>query len=211
VASSITKFPAHTVNILTSAVIWCQRAALKRTAFEYATILMNKDNRNLVDKKFRKKIEAIVRRPQPQEEEEVQTACPYCEVKLPETSLDCPNCKNTIPYCACTGKHMLLDDWCHCPSCKFPQLYSVFIERIHVEKTCDMCGQTITLTAINKDPVAAVQRALLGDNADKKLAAMQAAAADDKLSPEMEKKFKDAELKHGKQAEESLEMKAVDE
>jgi len=40
VAKSISKFPEHIVPILTSTVITCQRAGLKKTSFEYASMLM---------------------------------------------------------------------------------------------------------------------------------------------------------------------------
>ena len=40
VARAISKFPAHVVPILASTVIECQRAGLKKTAFEYACGLM---------------------------------------------------------------------------------------------------------------------------------------------------------------------------
>jgi WD repeat-containing protein 19 len=40
-----TRFPKHVVPILTSTVIECQRAGLKRTAFEYASMLMRPEYR----------------------------------------------------------------------------------------------------------------------------------------------------------------------
>ncbi len=38
VANSISRFPAHVVNILTSAVIECHRAGLKKSAFRCCSI-----------------------------------------------------------------------------------------------------------------------------------------------------------------------------
>lgn len=49
------------VPILTSAVIECQRAGLKKSAFSFASMLMRPDYRNDVDPKFRKKFESLVR------------------------------------------------------------------------------------------------------------------------------------------------------
>lgn len=39
------RFPKHVVPILTSTVIECQRAGLKKTAFEYAATLMRPEYR----------------------------------------------------------------------------------------------------------------------------------------------------------------------
>lgn len=44
-AKNISKFPAHVVPILTSTVIECQRAGLKKTSFEYASMLMRPEYR----------------------------------------------------------------------------------------------------------------------------------------------------------------------
>lgn len=45
VARSISKFPKHIVPILTSTIIECNRAGLKKTAFEYAAMLMRAEYR----------------------------------------------------------------------------------------------------------------------------------------------------------------------
>lgn len=42
---SISKFPKHMVPILTSTIIECNRAGLKKTAFEYAAMLMRPEYR----------------------------------------------------------------------------------------------------------------------------------------------------------------------
>jgi WD repeat-containing protein 19 len=49
------------VQILTSTVIECQRAGLKRSSFEWASVVMRPEYRAQVDKRYYKKIEAIVR------------------------------------------------------------------------------------------------------------------------------------------------------
>lgn len=49
------------VPILTSAVIECQRAGLKKSAFGFAAMLMRPEYRNDIMASYRKKIENIVR------------------------------------------------------------------------------------------------------------------------------------------------------
>jgi len=209
VAKSISKFPRHIVKILTSSVIWCHKAGLKKSAWEYASKLMSNDTRKEVDAKFRKKIEALVRRPATEEKEEKLSPCPFCSFQIPETLLDCPDCKNSIPYCATTGKHMLLNDCTFCPSCNFPHLYSEFLKKVHASKTCDMCNQTIQLSSITKVDNAKAQ--LLGG--DEKKAAPGGgganAAEDSKLTPELERKAKAAEAKMKNRKEEALEIREM--
>ena len=97
VANNISKFPSHIVPILTSTVIECHRSGLKNSAFTFAAMLMRPEHRleqyrvgpgflflhslwfrKEIDEKYRKKIEAIVRKPQKTEEPEKPTRCPYC-------------------------------------------------------------------------------------------------------------------------------------
>ena len=49
-----------------------------------------------------RKLPYLLRKPDKTEEEEPSDACPYCEYLLPQTKLDCPDCKNNIPYCIIT-------------------------------------------------------------------------------------------------------------
>ena len=39
------------------------------------------------------------RKPDKSEIEEEQDPCPFCGRLLPQSQLDCPDCKNTLPYC----------------------------------------------------------------------------------------------------------------
>ena len=112
VANSISRFPAHVVPILTSTVIECQRAGLKKDSLEFAKILLRPEHKPKVAAQYLKPIEAFVRRPPTAEEldkekAEKSTPCPYCAFDLPESLLDCPGCKNSLPYCVTTGKHMV--------------------------------------------------------------------------------------------------------
>ncbi|XP_012413373.2 WD repeat-containing protein 19 [Trichechus manatus latirostris] len=150
VANNISKFPSHIVPILTSTVIECHRAGLKNSAFSFAAMLMRPEYRNKIDAKYKKKIEAMVRRPDTSEIEEATTPCPFCEFLLPECELLCPGCKNNIPYCIVTGRHMLKDDWTVCPHCDFPALYSEFKIMLNTENTCPMCSERLNFAQLKK-------------------------------------------------------------
>uniref|UniRef100_A0A3P9KAP6 WD repeat-containing protein 19 n=1 Tax=Oryzias latipes TaxID=8090 RepID=A0A3P9KAP6_ORYLA len=152
VSKNISKFPAHVVPILTSAVIECQRAGLKKSAFSFASMLMRPDYRNDVDPKFRKKFESLVRHPQMSEVDEETTPCPYCGFQLPENELLCIACKNNIPYCIATGRHLIKEDWSTCPHCDFPALYSQFILFLETETACPMCFENLSAKELKKIP-----------------------------------------------------------
>ncbi|KAG8591696.1 hypothetical protein GDO81_000268 [Engystomops pustulosus] len=150
VANNISKFPSHIVPILTSTVIECHRAGLKNSAFSFAAMLMRPEYRNKIDIKYKKKIEAMVRRPDTSEVEEETTPCPFCDFKLPECELLCPGCKNNLPYCIATGRHMVKDDWCICPNCEFPALLSQFKTLLESESICPMCSERVTAADVKK-------------------------------------------------------------
>lgn len=155
VANNISKFPAHVVPILTSTVIECHRSGLKNSSFSYAAMLMRPEYRQKIDLKYKKKIEQIVRKPDKTEEDEPQDPCPYCGNEVPQTKLDCPECKNTIPYCIITGRHMVKDNWTMCPNCSFPALHSELMSLLEASETvCPMCSQSIAATEVKpiKDP-----------------------------------------------------------
>ena len=149
VANNISKFPAHIVPILTSTVIECHRAGLKHSSFSYAAMLMRPEYRQQIDLKYKKKIEQIVRKPDKSEQEEATDPCPYCSYSVPQTRLDCPECKNSIPYCIVTGRHMVKDDWVNCPNCTFPALCSEFKNLLSGDDTnCPMCSEKVTINSL---------------------------------------------------------------
>uniref|UniRef100_A0A3Q3ED44 WD repeat-containing protein 19 n=1 Tax=Labrus bergylta TaxID=56723 RepID=A0A3Q3ED44_9LABR len=156
VSNNISKFPAHVVPILTSTVIECHRAGLKNSAFSFAAMLMRPEYRNDIDPKYRKKIEAMTfnslynTRPDTSELEEETTPCPFCGFQLPQNELLCISCKNNLPYCIATGRHMLKEDWCVCPHCEFPALYSQFILLLETESVCPMCSETLSAKQLKK-------------------------------------------------------------
>ncbi|CAK4724993.1 unnamed protein product [Aphanomyces euteiches] len=143
VAKSISKFPTHVSNILISAVIECQRAGLKGSSYDFATQLMRPEYRNNIDKEIKRKIEAIVRRPNREQVPDTATQCPFCDHEVVDVELDCSQCKNWIPYCAVTGYHMVKTDWSQCPHCQFPALYSHFISHLKADPVCPMCDKEL--------------------------------------------------------------------
>ncbi|XP_066257249.1 WD repeat-containing protein 19 isoform X1 [Euwallacea similis] len=151
VSSNISKFPSHVVPILTSTVIECHRAGLKHAAYKYATTLMNPEYRKQVDQKYAKKIEAVVRRPpkagkegeENEDPEERETPCPYCDKLLRETEMTCNNCKNKLPFCVATGRHISRNGLTSCPNCEFPAFLDDFLELLKTEDSCPMCSEAV--------------------------------------------------------------------
>lgn len=135
VAKNASKFPLHTVPIITSTVIECHRAGLLATSYEYAVILMRPEYRPSIDPNIKKKIEAIVRRKSSQTEAEPTedvSACPITGEMIPITQLEASS-RDSIPMCIISGRHMVLNDWCFCPNSKFPALYSEYSKYIQNE------------------------------------------------------------------------------
>jgi WD repeat-containing protein 19 len=100
VAESISKFPSHKVSILTSTVVACSKAGMKASALEYAMQLMRPEYRSHVDPQYKRKIEAMVRRPKDSGKEEASsplTPCPISGLLIPDVSLECPTTKDAIP------------------------------------------------------------------------------------------------------------------
>ena len=152
VAKHISKFPSHVVPILTSTVIECHRAGLKGAAFEHASTLVRPEHRGQLKEEVKRKIEAIVRKPgEKTDVEEPQTPSPFDPgVRLPETALECPSTRNTIPYCIATGRHIVLSDLTVCPSCEFPASFSAFTKLMEAEGACPMCSLPVDLASIRK-------------------------------------------------------------
>ncbi|GBG61180.1 hypothetical protein CBR_g19256 [Chara braunii] len=160
VARNISKFPAHIVPILTSTVIECQRSGLKNTAFQYASMLMRSEYRSSIAPAYKRKIENIVRKPDKSEAEDPLSPCPFCEMLIPETQLECPSCRNTIPYCIASGRHMVLNNWSNCPFCRFPALASELLKVVSAEKMCPMCQHPLIPADVQKidDPSPILKR-----------------------------------------------------
>ena len=75
------------------------------------------------------------------EVEPVQVApCPNCGADMDCWDTTCSNCKEDIPYCIATAQHMILNDWCVCPSCEFPALHSYMTQLLEKNGSqCPMC------------------------------------------------------------------------
>ena len=119
VARNISRFPSHVVQILTSTVVECQRAKLRKTAFEYASMLMRPEYRDQVAPAYKKKIELLVRKPDRDamvEDEEPVVPCVHCGAPRSESELQCHSCKNQVPFCVATGLRMVRAEWSQCRS-----------------------------------------------------------------------------------------------
>ena len=152
VAKHISRFPMHIVPILTSTVIECHRAGLRASAFEYATTLMRPEYRPQIGEAYKRKIEAIVRKPGERTDlDEPQSPSPFDgNARVAETTLECPSTRNTLPYCVATGRHIVLSDLTTCPSCSFPALFSGFTALVEADGSCPMCQQEVNLASIRK-------------------------------------------------------------
>merc|ERR1712150_254494 len=126
----------------TSTVMECMRAKFKYAAYQVALKLMHPDHRSKVDKKFKRKIEKRIRkRPKTNNDpKEPNSPCPHCMAPVPVSALECPSCKNVIPYCIISGLHMTPTDYTYCPSCKFPARHSVMTKYLDYFDDCPMCA-----------------------------------------------------------------------
>lgn len=147
VARSISRFPKHIVPILTSTVIECQRAGMNRTALEQAAVLMRPEHRQEINANYKRKIEAMVRKPDrdAKDPEESLCPCPSCKQLGPEYDLECSACKVKIPMCVASGRRMAVEgkDWSQCPNCMCACRASE-MRRVLVDGgVCPMCAQAI--------------------------------------------------------------------
>jgi len=154
VARNIQKFPQHMAAILTSVVLQCVKTEFKASAYQYACALVQTEElKGSIPEKSRKKVEQVVRKRGKEElhdPPEQPTLCPFCQAPVPETTLDCGACKNTIPMCIVTGRHMVLDDWAQCPTCKFPALFSQLLKLTKDDPRCPMCEHKINPLTLSK-------------------------------------------------------------
>ncbi|OMJ78816.1 hypothetical protein SteCoe_21300 [Stentor coeruleus] len=156
VCKNISQFPAHTVQILTSAVVECMRANLKEAAYNWACVLMRPEHRPFIDEKFKKQIEKVaIKRPKGGDPEDSTSPCPFCNAYVLDYELECESCKNSIPFCAASGKHMQLSNWSQCPNCKFPVLLQEMGSSLESEGDCPMCSQKVSPTSLSlvQDPL----------------------------------------------------------
>eukprot|EP01064_Diplonema_japonicum_P002002 TRINITY_DN11304_c0_g1_i1.p1 TRINITY_DN11304_c0_g1~~TRINITY_DN11304_c0_g1_i1.p1 ORF type:complete len:1431 (+),score=452.89 TRINITY_DN11304_c0_g1_i1:1321-5613(+) len=164
VAKNIPKFPKHVVPILTSCVTECNKAGFDKSAYHYAKELVTSDRKEIPEK-HRKRMDTIVRKPGYYSKDnngkkkteadltdppEPVGPCPFCNTAVPMTMLDCPRCKNNVPYCIATGQHMLLSEWSSCPNCKFPALFGPYSEMVRQGEPCMMCEEVVDIKDVKK-------------------------------------------------------------
>lgn len=82
ICKNISQFPAHAVNILTTAVVEATRAQLKYYAYQWSCVLVRPEYRPSIAEKYKSNIENIARRPVKEKEdtEHPRTQCPFCKV-----------------------------------------------------------------------------------------------------------------------------------
>ncbi|CAI9647951.1 WD repeat-containing protein dyf-2 [Caenorhabditis elegans] len=137
----IQRFPTHVVPILTSSVVICTQANLKKSAHKFAAQLMTPEYRPKIHEKYKKKIEDIVRKGGNQKDlVEENTPCPICDDLMPAYAMSCDNCKSLVPYCILTGRHIVASDFSRCPHCEMPGFYSEFRKLSILNENCYMCG-----------------------------------------------------------------------
>ncbi|CAJ1026228.1 WD domain, G-beta repeat, putative [Leishmania lindenbergi] len=155
VSRNIQKFPKHIVTIVTTTVLQCVKSNFKKSAFEYACFLIqNETYRTEMTEKSRKKIEGIVRRHTKDDAAdpvEPTLPCPYCDAPVAETELDCGACKNTIPFCIVTGKHIVKNDYAATPCCGFLATYSALMTRLKETLTCPICEAIIDISKVSRE------------------------------------------------------------
>uniref|UniRef100_A0AC35U0Z1 WD repeat-containing protein 19 n=1 Tax=Rhabditophanes sp. KR3021 TaxID=114890 RepID=A0AC35U0Z1_9BILA len=146
VRDNLSKFPQHQVPILTSLVIISAQAGLYETAYKVAVELMKPSNRPLLDHKFKKKIEQVARKgnTSTKDIEETSSPCLYCATPLKDFQLTCFNCKNKLPFCIVSGRHLVIDDLANCNKCHFSGCYSEFILLREKHQHCPMCNGEVS-------------------------------------------------------------------
>jgi len=104
-----------------------------------------------IEPKFKRKIEAIVRKSGAREDaDEPRSKCPISGELIPQTELVCPTTKADIPYCVVTGRHMELDDWCICPNSRMPALYSSYVRFIESQKEDPVTGKPVRVDDLSR-------------------------------------------------------------
>jgi WD repeat-containing protein 19 len=144
---------------------------------------MRPEHRDAIEEKFRKKVEALVRRPSDEELEEERCACPFCAAALPATAQACDTCKSALPMCVLTGRFVLAEDAGACPTCRFPASLAALQALARApDPACPMCGAAVDARALQPPAdaaaaVAALRLAADGEAADEEADEREANAA----------------------------------
>jgi len=149
VAENISKFPNHIVNILTSTVVECHKSKLLQSSFGYAAMVLRPEYRSLIMPGIRRKIENIVRKREMRDAADTDdetSPCPFCQFEVADFQLVCPSCRNNIPYCVATGRHISTKEAVtRCPMCQFLAFYKPFQDHVSAaDGSCPMCSTRVT-------------------------------------------------------------------
>lgn len=116
---------------------------------EYAVILMQPEYRSLIDPRYKRKIETLVRKSAGltsnstsiSEEQQLTTSspCPFCSSQLVQREMTCSSCKNQIPFCIASGFHITRNELTFCPRCDFPALLP-YLKKILTSKSSQGTG-----------------------------------------------------------------------
>jgi len=139
------------VKILTTAVIECQRANMKKSAMECCYVLMKPEFRCQLDEKYKNTIETMVRKggkAKLEDPPDEMTPCPNCEKMFPNFSIGCIFCRTGEIFCLASGRHLVADDLTACPKCDFPALKSEFIKVLKQDPHCPLCKEEVDHTRI---------------------------------------------------------------
>lgn len=144
---TLTCISSDLVAILTSLVIECTKASYKKHAIQYAVQLMRDEYRSLIDPRFKRKIETLVRKSastssnrqndtnaslEQDEMLSLTSPCPFCSTQVVNREMTCVSCKNQIPFCIASGYHITRENVTFCPGCNFPALLSYFEKMSHI-------------------------------------------------------------------------------
>ncbi|CCW70847.1 unnamed protein product [Phytomonas sp. Hart1] len=152
VAHNIQKFESHAATIISSTVLQCEKSGFAHSAFQLSCLLIqNEEYRTQLSEKNRRKIESIVRRGGKEaavDPVESTKPCPFCDQPVPESELDCGACRNTLPFCIVTGKHIVKGDFTTSPCCGFPAIYSALVKRLCEKSICPMCESALDVNKV---------------------------------------------------------------
>ena len=127
---------------------------MKKSAFNYAVMLMRSEYRDHIDPKYAKKIESIVRKAPKNikqlndfedpvngndDDDDVEISkrkstndsspCPCCNYDLSNMDITCVQCKSSLPICIASGQHLTnLHETCQCPECLFPAIKTEIVK-----------------------------------------------------------------------------------
>ena len=159
VAANISKFPAHVVPILTSAVVACARAGLKKTSLELAQRLMAPELRKHIGDAHKRKIETIARKPDQNAADapEPGSPCPFCDAPGGAYEMTCEVCRADVPCCVASGRRVARGEWTRCPACRFPCNAGAFKTAVAAEDgECPLCRACVDVDAL--EPASAARR-----------------------------------------------------